>query len=101
MQIVSTFGCRTPTFQPIKNRPTRREFIPRRCTIRVAVSSPTLCPVRFATMRATRRQCAGVRPAWVVPLGKNHVALKLARLPIGLAAVVADEGIGVGLRQSN
>jgi hypothetical protein len=27
----------------------------------------TLCPVRYATMRATRRQCAGVRPAWVVP----------------------------------
>jgi hypothetical protein len=52
-------------------------------------------------MRATRRQCAGVRPAWVVPLGKNHVALKLAGLPIGLAAVVADEGLGVGLRQSN
>ena len=25
--------------------------------IRVAVSSPTLCPVRFATMSATRRQC--------------------------------------------
>ena len=31
--------------------------------IRVAVSSPTLFPVRFATMSATRRQCAGVRPA--------------------------------------
>jgi hypothetical protein len=34
-------------------------------------------------------------------LGKNHVALALASLPIGLAAVVADEGLGVGLRQSN
>ena len=27
-------------------------------------------PVRFATTSATRRQCAGVRPAWVVPSGR-------------------------------
>jgi hypothetical protein len=29
----------------------------------VAVSSPTLCPARFATMSATRSLYAGVRPA--------------------------------------
>lgn len=34
----------------------------RRASIRVAVSSPTGRPVRFATMSATRRQCSGVRP---------------------------------------
>ena len=41
-----------------------QEPLLRRSSIRVAVSSPTfLCPVRFATMSATRRQYAGVRPA--------------------------------------
>jgi hypothetical protein len=28
-------------------------------------------PVIFATINATRRQCAGVRPAWVVPSGRT------------------------------
>jgi hypothetical protein len=35
-------------------------------SIRVAVSTPTRLPV----MSATRRQCPGVRPAWVVPSGR-------------------------------
>ena len=67
--------------------------------IRVAVSSPTLCPVRFATMSATRRQCAGVRPACVVPSGRTTSRSRSRALPIGLAAVVADKSLGVGLRQ--
>ena len=42
-----------------------------------------------------RRRPAGVS----CPVGQDHVALALASLAIGRAAVVADEGLGVGLRQ--
>jgi hypothetical protein len=34
------------------------------------------------------------------PVRQDHVALALAGLPIGLGAVVADKGLGVGLRQA-
>jgi len=34
------------------------------------------------------------------PVGQDHVALALASLAIGLGAVVADEHLGVGLRQA-
>jgi hypothetical protein len=46
--------------------------------IRVDVSSPILCPVRFATISATRRQCAGVRPAWVVPAAISRQAGRMS-----------------------
>ncbi len=40
------------------------------------------------------------RPAGMsCPVGQNHVTLALASLPVGLAAMVADRGLGVGLRQ--
>jgi hypothetical protein len=42
-----------------------------RSSIRVAVSTPTRLPVMRATISATRRQCAGVRPACVVPSGRT------------------------------
>ena len=52
------------------------------------MSSPTRCPVRFATMSATRRQRAGVRCA----VGQDHAALTLASLAIASAALVAYSG---------
>jgi len=42
-----------------------------------------------------RRRPAGVR----CPVGQNHVTLAQASLSIGFGAVVADKGLGVGLRQ--
>ena len=40
------------------------------------------------------------RPAGVgCPVGQDHVTLALASLAIGLGPVVADQGLGVGLRQ--
>ncbi len=41
----------------------------------IAASTPTLLPVIRATMSATRRQCAVVPPAWVVPSGKTVSSL--------------------------
>ena len=42
-----------------------------------------------------RRLPAGVS----CPVGQDHVALALAGLAVGHAAMVADQGLGVGLRQ--
>ena len=40
------------------------------------------------------------RPAGVgCPVGQDHVTLALVSLTVGLAAVVADERLSVGLRQ--
>ena len=65
----------------------------------VAVSSPTCLPVMDATMSATtspvHRRPAGVSCA----VFQNHVALALAHFPIGRRAVIANESVGVGLRQ--
>jgi hypothetical protein len=38
-------------------------------------------------------------PQVCCPVGQDHVTLALASLPIGLAAMVADKGRSVGLRQ--
>ena len=56
-------------------------------------------PVIWATISATRRQCAGCPAGMGCPVGQNHVPLAPASLPVGLGALVADKGLGVGLRQ--
>ena len=52
------------------------------------------CAPRRARRAASARACGRHE---LSPSGKDHVALALAGLPIGLAAMVADQSLGVRL----
>ncbi len=73
MSRCSSSSASTLTTSPLRLRPTGslRSLKSASIVMRVAVSTPTCLPVIFATINATRRQCAGVRPAWVVPSGRT------------------------------
>ena len=61
--------------------------------MRVAVSSPMRLPMKW-------RDVPGDAAPMGEGLGVVGVLLALAGLPIGPGAVVADQGLGVGLRQA-
>ncbi len=69
----------------------RRKF---KCRENVHCATSTM----RATMCATRRQRAGVRPAWFVPSGRI-TSRALASFPKGLAVMVADSCRSVDLRK--
>lgn len=72
---------------------------PHLSSIRVAVSSPTRLPCHARNMERDSSPVLRGPTGESRAVAQDHITLALSHFPVGRGAMVADERLGIGLRQ--